>query len=195
MHANPSASEALRVTETAPPARRDGLYALMLAGLVVAALLLGYRGASPTAGAAAMPPALVAVADDAKPQTAAEVATGFALEEAFAIAGAEVPVDVKSFSFFAYTTDTPAEQEIAQLTERLVEASKAKEYLGICGPNVARNRRNLLAALEANHGQDLSGVIILYLGPETEREAVTKAAERAGAPLRFLVFPAKEPAA
>lgn len=182
------------MTETAPPARRDGLYALMLAGLVAVALLIGYRGPSPEAIAAATVVPPVITESEAEPQTAAEAVTGFALEEAFAVAGAEVPEEVKSFSFFAYTKDTPAEQEIAQLTERLVEASKAKEFLGICGPDAARNRRNLLTALEANQGKDLSGVIILFLGPETEREAVTQAAERAGAPLRFLVFPPANPA-
>lgn len=185
------------MTEPAPPARRDGLYALVLAGLVAAALLVGYRAG----------PAPAAVADNAesagdlatsetdRPRSAAEVATGFAVDEAFAMAGAEVPADVQSYSFFAYTTDAPAEQEIEELTKRLVEASKAKEFLGICGPDAARNRRNLVTALEANHGQDLSGVIILFLGPESEREAVTKAAARAGAPLRFLLFPPAKPAA
>lgn len=194
MRARPPPPEAFRVTETATSTRREGLHALAIAGLVVLALLLGYRPAPPASTVAATPVA-AAVTEPSAAVPEPEIANGFALDEAFALAGAEVPEEVKTFSFFAYTGDTPAEQEIAQLTERLIEASKAKEFLGICGPDATRNRRNLLAALEATHGRDLSGVIILFLGPETEREAVTKAAAQAGAPLRFLVFPATRPAA
>ncbi|GAC1622685.1 MAG: hypothetical protein NVS9B10_06910 [Nevskia sp.] len=168
-------------TTTAAPLRRDGITALILLAVVGATLLLGYRSSPGVSGPTA--PASVA---DAQPPPATD---GYDLDAAMALASQEVPPETQSYYFFAFVNEVPAVQEIGDLAEKLRQASKEHDYLGISGPDAERNRSNLLSALAANRGRDLSGAVIIYLGPPRQREEVVEAVRNAGAQLRFLVFP------
>jgi|GEM_PF-6204862 len=173
-----------------PAVRRDGLHALMLVGIVVLALVLGYRPGTPAPVAAAAPPA-DGRADPGVIYAAPEgPAIGpYDLNRAMALAGEQVPPEVESYYFFAFVDEAPAEQEIAELAAKLRQASKEHDYLGISGPDAERNRRNLLSALKASQGSDLAGVVIIFVGPREHRDELTQAVESAGAQLRFVVYP------
>lgn len=167
-------------TLPARPAARDGLTALLLLGVVAAALVLGYRESAP--GPASRPQPQLAT-------TAPAAAPSFDLNYAMALAGREVPEDTESFYFFAFVEEAPAEQEIAELAAKLQQASQEHDFLGIAGPDAERNRRNLLAALSASQGKDLAGVLIIYVGPPTQRDELTAAVQASGARFRYVVYP------
>lgn len=169
----------------ARPARRDGLTAVAVLGVIAAALLLGYR-ASPNVAA---PAAVGEPATTSAAEPAVDAAAGYDLNTAMALAGQEVPAETQSYYFFAFVDEVPAEQEIGDLAEKLQQASKEHDYLGISGPDTERNRRNLLRALAASQGKDLSGVTIVYVGPAVQRDEVSAAIRTAGAQARFVAYP------
>lgn len=167
----------------APPPGRDGRHALLLLAVVVVALVAGYRGGAPAEPAA--PPAPVAVySAPTLPPTA-----GYDLNKAMALAGNEVPSGTESYYFFAFVDETPAEQEAADLAEKLQQASREHDFLGVAGPDAERNRRALLSALAGSSGKDLSGVIIIYVGPRAQKDEVSAAVAASGAQLRYVVYP------
>ena len=72
-------------------------------------------------------------------------------------------------------------------------AARERDYLGVAGPDAQRNRRTLLAAFDAQRGEDLSGMILIYLGPDSDRDAVASAAQAARVELRFVAYPEPVP--
>lgn len=153
--------------------------AAALLAVVLLLLLFGYRDAAPAQSAAAGASVAAAAVDS----------EDYDLNRAMDLAGRQVPPDVESYYFFAFIDDTPAEQEIDELAQKLQQASIEHDFLGITGPDAERNRRNLLAALRRAAGKDLSGVVIIYLGPEAHRDELMRAVQAAGARLRFIVYP------
>lgn len=163
---------------------RDGRNALLLLAVVGVALVAGYRGGAP-ADAPAEPAHQAAVySAPTLPPTA-----GYDLNKAMALAGNEVPSSTESYYFFAFVDETPAEQEAADLAEKLQQASREHDFLGVAGPDADRNRRALLSALAGSSGKDLSGVVIIYVGPRAQMDEVTQAVTASGAQLRYVVYP------
>ena len=160
-----------------PTHRGDKRTAGVICVAIAAALLLAYRAPSAEAVAAAQTPAV----SDAEP---------FNLNAAMRLAGEQVPAEVESYYFFAFTDDKPASEEIAELGEKLVLAAAENDCLGISGPDAERNRRNLLGALAAHRDESLSGLTIIYVGPAVHATELTGAAKAAGAELRYVVYPA-----
>ncbi len=172
-------------TPAAGTRHRDGLAALLGIGAIAAILVLGYRPGPPIAEPAA------AIASIGTPVDKLQGA--YDLNIAMTLAGRELPPGTDSYYFFAFVEETPAEQEIAELAEKLQQASKEHDFLGITGPDAERNRRNLLSALSATRGRDLGGVVIIYLGPPAHKAEIGTAVKAAGAQLRFIAYPGDGP--
>lgn len=154
-----------------------------------AALVLGWRSpsdlpAAPAVATAATPAPAAATAPGIEPVNAA-----FNLDTAMRLAGTQVPPELDSFYFFAMLEPAPEAQDIAELGSKMQAAASERDYLGIAGPDPERNRRTLLAALDAHRGEDLSGMILIYVGPVSHRQAVTDAAGAAKVELRFVAYP------
>jgi hypothetical protein len=71
----------------------------------------------------------------------------------------------------------------------LQKAAIEQDYLGIVGPDPQRNRATLLHALDASRGSDLSGVIVIYVGPVEQSEELSRRVGETGAELRFVDYP------
>lgn len=173
----------------APAPRRDGIQAAIVLAVVAAVVGFGYHRGNPAPAAAPdvrEPPApgVVYAAPDGP------AIGGFDMNRAMALAGEQLPPNVESYYFFAFVDEVPAEQEIADLAQKLAQASQEHDFLGIAGADSERNRRNLLSALRANKGVDLGGVVIIYVGPADHREELTQAVQAAGAQFRFVTYPA-----
>ncbi|MGQ3056468.1 MAG: hypothetical protein ACT6T0_04670 [Nevskia sp.] len=170
------------MTATPPlPSRDFRTAALILVG-IAAALALAWRAPSD------LPPPVVAASAPA-PGPAGTLAAAFNLDTAMRLAGTQVPPELDSFYFFAMLEPAPEAQDIAELGSKMQAAARERDYLGVAGPDPERNRRTLLAALEAHHGEDLSGMILIYLGPDQHRAEVASAARAAGVELRFVAYP------
>ncbi|MCX7070392.1 MAG: hypothetical protein NTW01_05265 [Gammaproteobacteria bacterium] len=170
------------MTATPPlPSRDFRTAALILVG-IAAALALAWRAPSD------LPPPVVAASAPA-PGPAGTPAAAFNLDTAMRLAGTQVPPELDSFYFFAMLEPAPEAQDIAELGSKMQAAARERDYLGVAGPDPERNRRTLLAALEAHHGEDLSGMILIYLGPDQHRAEVASAARAAGVELRFVAYP------
>lgn len=114
----------------------------------------------------------------------------FDANAAMDLAGAQVPPEVESFYFFILNEDSNLAADTCELAEKLILAAAEHEFLGIIGPDPQRNRRTLLGALEANHGKNLAGVIVIYLGPAEDQNELKARVSDSGAELRFVEYPA-----
>lgn len=164
---------------------RDLKTALAICGVIAAGLLLAWRPPSTIPAA----PAVAAAATTEVPS----VDTAFNLDTAMRLAGSQVPPELESFYFFAMLEPAPEAQEIAELGLKMQAAAAERDYLGIAGPEPTRNRRVLLAALDAHRGEDLSGMVLIYVGPVSDRDAVSAAASAAKVELRFVPYPEAAP--
>ncbi|WP_293369949.1 hypothetical protein [Nevskia sp.] len=164
------------MTAAATLPSRDLKTAVAICAVIVAALLLAWR--SPSELPAASPVSTSEPADSA-----------FSLDTAMRLAGTQVPPELDSFYFFAMIEAAPEAQDIAELGKKLQAASAERDYLGIAGPDPERNRRTLLAALAAHRSEDLSGMILIYVGPDPQRAEVSAAAAAAKIELRFVAYP------
>lgn len=172
------------MTATPPLPSRDFRTAVLILVGIAAALALAWRAPS------ALPPPVAALAPAPEPAVAP---AAFNLDTAMRLAGTEVPPDLDSFYFFAMLEPAPEAQDIAELGSKMQAAARERDYLGVAGPDPERNRRTLLAALEAHRGEDLSGMILIYLGPDQHRADVASAASAAGVELRFVAYPEASP--
>ena len=176
------------MTDPAPLPSRDARTAATILVVIAAALLLAWR--SP----ADLPPAPVtAAAAAAEAPAAATLDAAFDLNVAMRLAGNQVPPELESFYFFAMLEPAPEAQDIAELGAKMQAAARERDYLGVAGPDAQRNRRTLLAAFDAQRGEDLSGMILIYLGPDSDRDAVASAAQAARVELRFVAYPEPVP--
>lgn len=176
------------MTDPAPLPSRDARTAATILVVIAAALLLAWR--SPTD----LPPAPVATAAiAAEAPAAATLDASFDLNVAMRLAGNQVPPELESFYFFAMLEPAPEAQDIAELGAKMQAAARERDYLGVAGPDAQRNRRTLLAAFDAQRGEDLSGMILIYLGPDSDRDAVASAAQAARVELRFVAYPEPVP--
>lgn len=116
-------------------------------------------------------------------------ASPFDRDAAILLAGRQVPEDIESYYFFMLDTATTVDQDSTEMADVLQRAAKEHEYLGIVGPDPERNRATLLRALDAARGQDLRGVIVIYVGPKAQADEVTARVGATGADLRYVVFP------
>lgn len=171
------------MTASDAPPSRDFRTAIAVCIGIAAALGLGWRAPSSLPQAVAAP---VAAAVDT-------VDTGFSLDTAMRLAGAQVPPELESFYFFAMLEPAPEAQDIAELGLKMQAAASERDYLGIAGPDPERNRRTVLAAFDARRDDDLSGMILIYVGPISHREAVAAAARSAKVELRFVAYPEASP--
>ena len=171
-------------TPDTPPSR-DFRTAVAIGVVIGAALLLGWRSPSDV-------PAPVAAVAVAAP-IAEPVDAAFNLDTAMRLAGTQVPAELESFYFFAMLEPAPEAQDIAELGLKMQAAAAEHDFLGIAGPEPARNRRTLLAALDAHRGEDLSGMVLIYVGPVSDRDAVSAAALASKVELRFVPYPEAAP--
>lgn len=169
---------------TALPSRDLKTAATLCVG-IAAAMLLGWRSPDPVAAASAGQAVATA--------PAASVDAAFNLDTAMRLAGTQVPPELDSFYFFAMLEPAPEAQDIAELGLKMQAAASERDYLGIAGPDPERNRRTLLAALDARSGDDLSGMILIYVGPIAHRDVVAAAAQSAKVELRFVPYPEEAP--
>ncbi|MBA4284819.1 MAG: hypothetical protein C0434_04735 [Xanthomonadaceae bacterium] len=173
------------MTAPSPLPSRDFRTAATILIAIAAALPLAWR--APTES-----PTEVAAADAAAPSGTLPDAA-FDLDIAMRLAGTQVPPELESFYFFAMLEPAPEAQDIAELGSKMQAAARERDYLGVAGPDPERNRRTLLAALDAHRGDDLSGMVLIYVGPDRHREAVSSAARAAKVELRFVAYPALQP--
>jgi len=110
-------------------------------------------------------------------------------DAAILLAGKQVPNEVDSFYFFVLDTQTSVDQDGEELALVLQKAAIEQDYLGIVGPDPERNRATVLHALDASRGSDLSGVIVIYVGPVEQAEELTRRVGETGAELRFVEYP------
>lgn len=157
--------------------RETFIVAAMLA-VIAAVLVFGYRSGPAPARAST---------------TTAITAAAYDLDLAMKLAGEQVPPDIESYYFFAFVDPAESEHEIGELAEKLAQAAQEHDFLGISGPDSERNRRNLLAALRVNQGRDLSGAVIIYVGPLAQRVELGSAVQATGAQLRFVEYPPATP--
>lgn len=168
------------------PNNRDLGTAAAIAAVIVAALVLAWQ---PKPEPPAAETATAAPASASGPATSAGPA--FDLDTAMALAGQQVPPDLDSFYFFAMLEAEPQPGDVGELGEKMLAASSERDYLGVAGPDAERNRRTLLAAFEARRGDDLSGMILIYLGPARDRAEVEAAAAASRVTLRYVPYPAE----
>ena len=172
---------------------RDFRTAVLICVGIGAALALGWRSPSELPAA----PAAIASAPGTPTPLAVPaeepVNADFNLDTAMRLAGTQVPPELESFYFFAMLEPVPEAQDIAELGSKMQAAARERDYLGIAGPDPERNRRTLLAALDAHRGEDLSGMILIYVGPASHRESVSGAAAAARVVLRFVAYPELPP--
>lgn len=172
---------------------RDFRTAVLICVGIGVALAVGWRSPSDlpaapvTAAAAASAPAPLAA------PTEEPVNADFNLDTAMRLAGTQVPPELESFYFFAMLEPVPEAQDIAELGIKMQAAANERDYLGIAGPDPERNRRTLLGALDAHRGEDLSGMILIYVGPVSHRDSVSGAAAAAKVELRFVAYPEVPP--
>jgi len=110
-------------------------------------------------------------------------------DAAILLAGKQVPDELDSYYFFVLDTDTSVEQDGEELAAVMQRAAAEQDYLGIVGPDPERNRATLLHALEATRGLDLSGVVVIYVGPGEQAEELARRFGETGAELRFVAYP------
>jgi hypothetical protein len=164
------------------PRSRPVHLALLLAG--AALLLLVYPlprpqlAAPAEAGLAALPPELAAV-----------LAEEYDLNTAFNLAGEQVPGLVEEYYFLVLIGDVPPEQEAAELAQKLRQAAREHDYLGLTGPDPQRNRRALLTALESLDDAPLQGLVVIYLGPVEQHDEIVALLRRRGIEPRYVVYP------
>lgn len=173
------------MTAAAPAPNHDLRAAAAILLAIGAALPLAWRDAP------AAPPA--AIAEAAPASAVAADAGAFNLDTAMALAGREVPKERDSFYFFAMLDPAPEAADVAELGAKMRAASAERDFLGVAGPDADRNRRTLLAALDVRRADDLSGMILIYLGPSRDREAIGRAAAAARVELRYVDYPADAP--
>lgn len=113
----------------------------------------------------------------------------FALPEAMTAAGEQVPSAVENYSFFYIQSPDNARKDIDELAHRLIEAAREKEYVGLAGPNPEWTRSVLRGALAANDGFSLDGLVLVYLGPQSDLKLVRDWIAASGADVRYVVFP------
>lgn len=169
-----------------PAPRSDLVTALLICAGIVAALVLGYRAPNPAAEqqTVAESPAAPAEAAAGEPVNAT-----FNLDTAMRLAGTQVPPNLESFYFFAMIDEAPEAVDVNELGGKLMQAAQEHDYLGIAGPDPERNRRTLLAALAAHQADDLKALVLIYVGPDSHRAAVSAAAQAAGFEARFVTYP------
>lgn len=172
-------------TSSTPP-NRDLKAAIAITVVIAAALLLAWQ--PKPAGA---PVAVAAESAAAPPTPAAD--SDFDLNTAMNLAGQQVPPELDSFYFFAMLEDEAQPGDVGELGAKMLAAASERDYLGVAGPDAERNRRTLLAAFDARRGDDLSGMILIYLGPDHDRAAVTAAAAASRVELRYVAYPVETP--
>lgn len=142
---------------------------VLAAGLCASALLAGF---------ASLPAPIVQV-----------VAIPYDRDAAILLAGKQVPDEIDSFYFFVLDTDTSVDQDGEELAATLQRAAIEQDYLGIVGPDPERNRATVLHALDASRGTDLSGVVVIYVGPGEQADELARRIGETGAELRFVEYP------
>ncbi|HZP12138.1 MAG TPA: hypothetical protein VFB36_06930 [Nevskiaceae bacterium] len=110
-------------------------------------------------------------------------------DAAILLAGKQVPDEIDSFYFFVLDTETSVDEDGEELALVLQKAAIEQDYLGIVGPDPERNRATLLHALDASRGSDLSGVIVIYVGPDEQADELARRIGETGAELRFVTYP------
>ncbi len=111
------------------------------------------------------------------------------LDTAFNLAGEEVPLLVQEYYFFALIGETPPAQEAEDLAQKLRQAARERDFLGVSGPDPRRNRRALLEALERLDGERLDGLVLIYLGPVEQEAEIVEILRQRGAEPRFVAYP------
>jgi hypothetical protein len=111
------------------------------------------------------------------------------LDTAFNLAGEQVPLLVQEYYFFALIGEAAPAREAAELAQKLRQAAREHDYLGISGPDPARNRRALLAALQQLRGQPLDGLVLIYLGPVEQEAEIVETLRDRGIEPRFVAYP------
>jgi len=178
------------MTASSPLPSRDFRTAATILITIAAALPLAWQAPveAPTEART------TAATDNAAPSAALPDAA-FDLDTAMRLAGSQVPPELDSFYFFAMLEPAPEAQDIAELGSKMQAAARERDYLGVAGPDSERNRRTLLAALDAHRDEDLSGMILIYVGPDSHRDTVSSAAQAAKVELRFVAYPVLQPPA
>jgi len=110
-------------------------------------------------------------------------------DAAILLAGKQVPAEIDSFYFFVLDTDTTIDQDGEEMALVLQHAAIEQDYLGVVGPDPERNRATVLHAIDASRGTDLSGVIVIYVGPVEQAEELARRIGETGAELRFVEYP------
>lgn len=175
------------MTRPATVPNHDFRTAAAITVAIVAALGLAWRSPPPA-------PAAPAIAETVAAPVPAAAPAAFDLDTAMRLAGTQVPPELDSFYFFAMLEPAPQDHDVADLGAKMLAASAEHDYLGIAGPDAARNRDTALAAFHARRDDDLSGMILIYLGPEAHREEISRAASGARVELRYVVYPETGPA-
>lgn len=185
------------VTAATPSSSRDLISALLICAGIGAALAIGYRAPDPAAeqqAAAAAQAAAAPAVTEADAASAEPVNSSFNLDTAMRLAGTQVPPDLESFYFFAMIDEVPEAVDVTELGNKLLQAAAEHDYLGVAGPDPERNRRTLLAALNAHQADDLKAMVLIYLGPDSHRGDIGTAAQKAGFEVRFVSYPVAEAA-
>lgn len=174
------------------PPSRDLRTAAAVFAVVAILLPLAWQARTPQAPVATVATAAPAAAAAAPVPDAADSATQtprpFDLNVAMNLAGEQVPPELESFYFVALIEPASHEADVADIGLRMTAAAAERDYLGVAGPDAERNRQATLAAFAAHADDDLSGMILIYLGPEPHRDALATAAARARVDLRFVPY-------
>lgn len=173
------------MTASAPAPNHDLRSAAAILVAIGALVALAWHSPPPPSAEPA-----VAEAAPAAVGSAAASPSAFDLDTAMALAGQQVPAELDSFYFFAMLEPAPRDTDVADLGAKMLAASAERDYLGVAGPDPVRNRDTLLAAFRARQADDLSGMILIYLGPDAHREAISRVAAAARVELRFVPYPA-----
>ena len=110
----------------------------------------------------------------------------FDLDTAMALAGGEVPSQIEDFYFFPLDRNVAGES--VELSEKLTLAAAQREYLGVAGADPEHNLTVVLDALATNGRRDLSGLILIYIGPVEQKDKLASAVSVTGAELRFVPY-------
>lgn len=108
---------------------------------------------------------------------------------AFVLAGMAVPQEIEGFYFFVLDSEQPAEEVAVEMAGYMLKASDEQDYLGVIGPDPARNLSILQTAFDSVGSELLSGMKLVYVGPPEQRETVVAAMQPHGGKTKFVAYP------
>lgn len=110
----------------------------------------------------------------------------FRMEVAIELAGTAVPEGVESFYFFPIERGAPDVE--SELQAMLARAAAEHDYVGITGIDADYNLATVTAALAAPREGDLSGLVIVYVGPAEHEAPLRESVTATGAELRYVHY-------